>query len=832
MIFKNLWREIQNSRSRFLSILVISAVSVAFFAGVRATAPDMSKTADDYYDSLHMSDITLLGALTHEDLSAIGRIPGVEHVQGGIFVDATLKYEGAEDANVRLLSMPIQYQDIWEEKPAGFSLPSYEIDSGPEFFIDRPLVVAGRLPERRGECALDELFAVNRGIEIGQPVRLSTASGQQELLVCALVRSPLFVSAERGVSSIGNGVSEGYLYTSGEDIKELGPRLPFMSSFMPLYTQSAVIVRGASAYDCHEADYRRLVSGVQRRIEQHLQDESLNVHVFDRNYYAGFSGYAENIDKINSIAQLFPLIFLLVALLVSLTTMTRMVEEQRTQMGTLKALGYGRFAVMFEYVSYAVLAGFLGSVLGVLVGFTLFPRAIYLAYSILYQLPPIQTPIIPSLAFFSSAAVIVSVALVSVLVSRKELREAPSLLMRPRPPKAGKRIIFERMFFWKHLSFIQKVTARNLFRYKKRFFMSLVGIAGSCALLVTGFGLQDAIFDIADVQFGSMWLYDMRGYLASGLNKADMQELRAQTLQDDGITTLVSSFERTYDVGAAHRQEVYSAYVLATDDEQGFEALVKLSEKGTQQPIKLPKSGVVATQKLCEMLRVQKGDTLIIHSGDSRHEVEIADITENLVFHYLYMSDTAYQEVFGKPLQYNSFMAGLNSDDEATQDRLAERILQDKRVVSLLFVRKVYESVAESLSRINVVVLVLILSSAVLCFVVMYNLTNINITERKREMATLKVLGFTKLEMYEYMFRENIWLTLMGIAAGLVLGIVLHRFVTTTAEVNIVMFIRHIKPRSFVYSAVMTFGFSMLVNVFMRKRITRIDMVESLKGVE
>ncbi len=836
-LWRNLSREIRRTLMRFLSIFSISAIGVAFFTGIRASGPDMKLTADAYLDGAHLADITAMSTagLSADDIHALEKIPGVAVAEPVMTVDAMMRWETEEktssgevtENNIHLISLP--FPQLIEYPAALQLLPDYGIDSGP-FRVNGLEVIAGRLPQNDHEIALDSSF--QDAYAIGDRVLLSTSGGSTELYVSGFVESPKYISTfDRGTSTIGSGKSNGFAYASGNAIAKLGTRMPMMAMFSARYTQVEILVEGAGQLNCFSDAYERLVDGVVRQIEAYGETTSATWYVQTRSTNPGYADYAANTDRIAAVGTFFPLIFLIVAALVALTTMTRMVEEQRIQMGTLKALGYSQRAIVLQYLMYAILASLSGSILGSLIGFWIFPTVIGSAYGIMYRLPDFQTPYWPDIASGSIAAVVGCVTLSAALVSFAALREVPAMLMRPKAPKPGKRILLERWtWLWKRFNFTTKVTVRNLIRYKKRFWMSVIGLAGSCALLLTGFGLSDSIYGIAEKQFGAIWRMDVQAYTYDAMPLESIQQLM-QAQNDGSIGDIAYCYDKTVKGGASGADEQVEIHMFSMHDPTTFERLVRLHDR-YGNPIPLSGDGVVITKKLAEKFSLSVGDTLHLVSGADEYDVPITGVAENYVYHYAYFAPDYYEKITGESLLYNTVMAKIDGLEEENEAYWAQKLLSDKRVYTVMFLSDMYGSIWDSLSVLNYVVGILILSAAALSFVVMLNLTNINITERRRELATLQVLGFTDREMYEYVFRENNALTVIGSLMGLLLGRVLHQFVIITCEVDMVMFVRDIKPLSYVYSIVLSVVFSQIVNLMMRKKVRSIDMVESLKSAE
>ena len=838
-LWRNLFREIAHTLMRFLSIFTISAIGVAFFAGVRAAGPDMKLTADVYLDNARLADITAISTagLNADDEDALSKLPGVETVLPVLTVDAMLRPSdgGDKEYNVHLISLPFAPE---EEHPASLSLmPDYGIDpDGAD--VNLPEVMEGRLPEDDHEIALDAELMGTPGLSVGSRVSLSTSGGAAELYITGFVESPKYISNfDRGTSTIGNGSSDAFALASGNAIGRLGSRMPMMAMFSARYSEVEIVVEGAAALNCFSDEYETLIDGVVRQIEAYGDTTDATWYVRTRSDNPGYLDYSENTERIAAVGQFFPLIFLLVALLVALTTMTRMVEEQRIQMGTLKALGYSQPHIVMQYLMYAILASLSGSILGSLIGFWLFPTVIGNAYAIMYRLPDFQTPYWTEIAAGSIGAVVGCVTLAAAFVSFSALREVPASLMRPKAPKAGKRVFLEYIgFLWKRLGFTSKVTVRNLLRYKKRFFMSVVGIAGSCGLLVTGFGLSDSIYGIADEQFGKIWTMDLQAYTYDAMALEKLRAL-AESVGGGALYNTAYCYDKTATAGAKGDVKTEAHLFVAHEPEILMET-VHLTDDGGK-PIVLDDSGVVITKKLATLYDLREGDTVTIESGEKSYEARVSAVAENYVYHFIYFTPACYEAVTGSAAEYNCIFTNIegfteadDAEKAALEDAWATRFLSDNRVYTALFTTDIFENIWDSLNVLNYVVGVLILSAGALAFVVMLNLTNINITERRRELATLRVLGFTDREMYDYVFRENNALAFIGTAVGLVLGRYLHQFVIVTCEVDMVMFVRNVKPLSYGYSAALSIVFALMVNLLMRKKVRSVDMVESLKSAE
>lgn len=555
--------------------------------------------------------------------------------------------------------------------------------------------------------------------------------------------------------------------------------------------------------------------------------------VTDREDLPEYTDYGDNADRLRNIGQVFPVIFFLVAALISLTTMTRMVEEQRTQIGTLKALGYKKSAIAAKYICYAFFATLLGSVLGMLIGEKIIPYIIITAYGIMYHnvANTISIDYQPGFALIASAASVVCTVGATLFASGKELQETPASLMRPPAPKEGKRVLLERLtFIWKHLSFSWKSTIRNLFRYKKRLIMTVFGIAGSMGLMLVGFGIQDSISDIAAIQYRELQHYDGMVIEDSDATEEEHAELFEYMKENEQIAHC-NRVQMTK-ISAPKGSSNISIYLFVPESLSEFAKDVTLKNRITGETYELTDEGAAISEKTASLLGLKVGDMIPLKKGDKEYKVRVAVITENYMSHYLYMTPRVYEQTFGEKPEYENIVFTMQEDCKDDLEMAGSRILANPGALSISYTSSLASQVDRMLSTLDAVILVLIVSAGMLAFVVLYNLNNINITERQRELATLKVLGFYDGEVSQYVLRENVILTVLGIMFGAVFGILIHRYVITTVEVDAVMFGRNIKPLSFLYSGILTSIFSIVVNGGMHFKLKTIDMVESLKSVE
>ncbi len=560
--------------------------------------------------------------------------------------------------------------------------------------------------------------------------------------------------------------------------------------------------------------------------------EECEWYLLGRDTNAGLVGYSQDAERVGNLATVFPVIFFLVAALACLTTMTRMVEEQRTQIGCLKALGFSRRAISIKYIGYAFLASLTGGMVGLAIGCTLIPLVIANAFNIMYNVPSLEFKLQPGICIVAVGAAVLCTTGASLWACLRTLMDTPANLMRPKSPPVGKRVFLEYIKpLWKRMSFTWKVTMRNLFRYQRRFWMTVIGIGGCTALVVTGFGLHNSIFDILDKQFDEISVYDATVGLNEDLTAGEKRKIEAVLDGEDGVDAYLTSYQISVDTVGADRM-VSNVYLFAVEDGTEFQNFMTLRHLEDGSPAELPEEGVIITQKLSELLDLGVGDTITLELDNRRVTAPVEDIVENYVYHYVYLTEDYYTQLFDEEISDNVLMVRYADDSTETADRISRELMNLSGVTSYSNISTIRDSFTDSMTSIDYAVVIIIVAAAALAFVVLYNLTNINITERMRELATLKVLGFYDRETSAYIYRENIFLTLFGIALGLVMGRFLHSWMVLTVEVDLVMFGRTAPPYAYVLAAALTVLFSAIVNVAAHFSLKKIDMVESLKTVE
>lgn len=929
---KDIFREIKNSLGRFLSIFTIIALGCGFFAGIKATMPDMVDSAKKYFDDNQLMDLKMLSTVgvRSEDVEAVKKADNVKGVMAGYSKDVFYSYK---NRNIVLKFM--SYND--------------RLDDGSKNKLNKPVLIEGRFPDKKGECVAEVKVNSPDTIKIGNTIKITEPDKEKKITdtlecdeykIVGIVTSPMYIGYERDSTNVGNGsvlsniyvpeynfVCDYYteIYMTFDSMENYEPfskayrkavrekKIPAVKAFEKsvndrfdeLYSQTeekldnaqekadelekvlscdekqliGLKMQSEESYKKSKKDYEDsagkidaqrsllktamlqnkevldMVSGLTvkdkkaaavTREEYNKKLESAKAEIksgkeqlkglekpkfyqFNRfatsNDYSSFYGDSQKID---SIAKVFPVFFILVAALVCLTTMTRMIEEQRTTIGTYKALGYSSGKIAGKYLTYGLISALLGSSIGTVAGLQIFPYIIYNTYKIMYSMPSIDTKFRP-MYFIGCCVVSAMLTCFAVLYScYKELKAQPSELMRPKPPAKGQRVALEKVgFIWKRLGFLTKVTIRNLLRYKKRFFMTIVGIAGCTALIVTGFGLKNSIKSIADRQFNDIFLYD--GIMVLNKDKFTQSEIKKKISEISEIDKYMLMCGE--DGSAENKYSSQSLTVMVTENPEKMGEFISLKDIDSGSDIKIEEGSAVITEKLSKLMKLKAGDFINVKiAGGRSGRIKISGIVKNYTMHYVYITPDTYEELYGSKPVYNGAIIELKSG--INEDKFKEQLIKNDEFYGMTYKEESGKSFVDSVDRLDVIVFMLILCAGLLAIVVLYNLTNINITERVREIATIKVLGFYDGEASAYIYRENIISMIIGIIAGWVMGIILHRFVVLTAEVDIVMFNRQLIWWAYVYAALLTLAFTVIVNVIMHFKLKKIDMVESLKSVE
>ena len=1073
-VIKDALREIKKSYKRFISILLMAFLGVGFFAGIRASSPDMLDTIDTYYKNQNVYDIQVLSTLglTSDDINAISKIENVEHVDGNFETDGQI-----EVGNKEVIAKVMSLNDF-----------------------NTPVLIDGSLPSAKNECVVEERFLTVNNKNIGDTIELSIKDMQndngedvpylyeKELKIVGTVQSPMYISVDRGTSTLGSGKIDYYMYipksnvqansiytniyvkvkdankyttsskkyedcvnsvkTEIEKIKdnreksrydslvntvtkkvedaekelntqktdakskiadaekelengkkqienaektiksnrikadkefnkayaelingknkiadsekqleskekqaneefdklekqkaELNTQLTTLNSgitevqknieninialknpnltseqkanfektkkqlenkLSELNNTKAQLVSAISKIDSGIATGKAEIKSAKNKLqsaknelkksenayystknstykqldnaeeelelskkelkdgeneleknkkefnekiadaESKLNDARAKIaeienpkwYVLDRNGNAGYSSFIQDTDSIANIGKVFPVIFFIVAALISLTSMTRMVEEQRTQIGTLKALGYNKLQITSKYVLYASLACIIGSILGMSVGFVLLPKIVWKMYSMMYQIGDIQTSFNFEISSLGFILIVISILGATIYAVIKELIQTPATLMRPKSPKMGKRVFLEKVtFIWKRLSFSRKVTVRNIFRYKKRFLMTIIGIMGCTALIVTGFGIRDSIRAIMPDQYEKVFNYDLQINLKADLDKKQKQDFINSLTNDDKIEKLSETYMSS--ISAINENVEENVQIIVPNNNTDFNTLINLTDVKSKNNLSLPEDGVLLTDKAAQLLGVEAGDTITLKDTDENEtNVKVTNVVENYVYHYIYMSKSMYENLYSKSFDSNVILTKDFNLDNETEDNFVKDLMNMPEVASVTRISTAMNMMNDTMKSLNYVVVILIVSAGLLAFVVLYNLSNVNISERIRELATIKVLGFYDKEVYLYITRETIILTAIGLVLGLVAGYFLDFFILETCEINMLRFRKFVAPLSFVFAALITILFTIIVNIVTYFALKKINMIESLKSVE
>lgn len=844
-------REILHTKKKFFSLLIMNFLAVGFLAGLRMTAPDMKHSLDVYYDEQNLMDLRIVSTLglTEEDLEALRNRKG----SPGLPVISDAEGSKSFDALVE------------EETVTVFSLPQR---------INLVKLTDGRLPENSGECVTEQFFLDKLGIGIGDTITIDTKDAdktttessvlrEHTFVVVGAAKSPMYITRSRGASRIGSGTVTAWV------------SIPEEAFTQPYYSAVYLTADELDPLNCYDSDYEdrtELLSdsledlGRVRASARHeelirdatitdmfvqilsmgldaVQIESGKWYILGRNTLESYEEFAMDSERMSNLADVFPMIFFLVAALSSLTTMTRMVEEHRTEIGGMKALGFTAADIGIKYIGYALAASLGGGLIGWAFGIISIPSIIYYEWGLEYILPPMRLLVSAKVMAYSVGFAVLATAGSAAAASWSTMSASAASLMRPRAPKPGKRVMLERIpAIWKRLSFLQKVSVRNLFRYKRRFWMTVAGIGGCTALVVTGLGLRDSIFDILVWQFDEITCYDAAVSFSDEIGVADKVKLREELAAMGELEGSLECFQNRLDLETGDGK-AENVVVTCIDDLKSLDGFIRLRHRehgggvATEYrdlftaPMNLEPDGIVIDEKMAELLHVNVGDRVTLTDADEeKYTAVVSDITENYVNHYVYMTRSCWKDVMGEWPQYNTILIRLA--EGADEEKTASRLIAMDSVISYNRIDQMRTRFEGSVRSINAIIVIVIAAAALLAFLVLFNLTNINVTERIRELATLKVLGFYDGETSSYVYRENGILTLIGAGLGLYMGKWLHGWLITTIEVDYLMFGRSVHPRSYVISAILTCLFSLSVNFFSYFTIRKIDMIESLKSIE
>ncbi|MFI3176965.1 MAG: FtsX-like permease family protein [Eubacteriales bacterium] len=858
---------IKKSFGKYLSLLLIVLMGVAFLTGMLSVSPAMGESVDRYADEYRLFDMQIYSnyGFDQDDVDALNTLDEDLQAQGGYLVDVEATY--LEDSYV-------------------IRLESYEEDA----IINTMELVEGTYPQAANEVLAEASNAFIDVPKIGDVVTIQRASAEldevlseTEFIVVGLVNTPNYLSLEKGAGFLDNLTVETFLYVPAEafiqdyytTIYVTSDEAQALNAFEEEYTQfiedkeewlstfisSQELVRGEAIYtealdsyeeglESYEEGFKDYEAAIEVWGEEALADALVELEqaeaeladafreieeleagewtILTREEHYGMASYTGTVEQMGVLGFIFPVFYFMVAALVCLATMTRMIDEQRGQVGVLRALGYGRFACASKFLIYALSATFIGGIIGATIGVSVFPPVIFMVWGIIYNLPPIQYafPFVNVCIAIGAFLLLIGVATYSAI--RMDTKQVPSTLLRPKAPPSGERIFLERIpFIWKRLSFTNKVTVRNLIRYKKRFFMTVIGISGCTCLLVSGFGMSDSIATISDLQYKELTLYD--GIIATDdyLSEEDMDTLLTQVKEIDASVEAIAYTSYAAAVSFGEADEVGYAQVFQNQEE--FSTFSLMRDSGNHTSYELDDTSLYIGDKLAELLGVSEGDEVTLEDINGETAVvTIGGVYERYINHEIYMSVSCYERLFGEVPLENAVQFSHDLEEEVIQGA----ILEIDHVSGITFNSSFISTFAIIAASMSIVVIMIVVSAAMLAFVVLTNLASINISERTREIATLKVLGFHPKETGSYVFKESVILTLIGAFVGAILGIFVHHFIITQVEMDYLMFVRMVSCKSILYSVLLTVIFSLGVNKFMIKKLDQINMIEALKSVE
>ena len=869
---KSIIREIVSSKARFFSILIIIFLGVAFYSGIKSTEPDMNKAINKFYSDYNLMDskvVSTLG-LTDKDLDILKNDDNILDFYGTYTIDVNL-------TNTNNIVKFMEYDS--ESNINRFVVLDGRLpENTGEIALD------------------ERAFRLNESLKIGDEYIIEsdedtmTSFKEAKYKIVGMVSSPMYVEKDsRGVTSIGKGTIDYFAVLNSKDIAidkyteiylrfknvqgldaygdEYEKLMEENNKYLENLFASRIVERGEEikfevqkefdeAYKEIEDKYQQIIAVeqlgyVDEELSQNKQKllvakeelenkekETINrigeskYYFFDRTDNQGYLGYKDSINCLGNIASVLPIFFFLVAILICLTTMTRMVEENRLEIGTLKALGYKDLEISWKYIIYASIASISGCIIGILIGSTALPKIISNAYGSIYTVPKIILYYYPSYIIQSVVISVLCTVGAALFVIKVELKDKPANLMRPKAPKIGKKILLERITpLWTRLSFNHKVTLRNIFRYKQRMIMTVLGIAGCMALLVTGFGLKDSNAGMVDKEFNKVWKYEAMVMVNENSNDEDTKKYNDTLEQLNGYEDSINIHQEsvTFNKEGINKQ---TAFLYVPENVEKFDNFILLDDRVSGEKYRINNSGVIISEKLAKLLGVSVNDTIILNDKDNNsNEVKVDNITENYVSHYIYMSPEYYKDIFEREPIYNAQFINFTSDKEEDNE-ISSKLLECNNVTNVTLKSQIQKTTEDSNDSMNLVMVVIIMAAGSLAFVVLYNLNNINVSERIRELSTIKVLGFFNNEVTMYISRENIILTLIGVATGSVLGKILHTFIINTAETDTMMMYPNISVSSYIFSALLTILFSVIVMILMHIKLKKVNMIDALKSNE
>ena len=815
-LLKHIFMKIKDNYKRFLSLICMAFLGVGFYAGIQSSSPDMLKTLDNFYDENNVYDISVISnvGLTEDDLLKLSKIKNVE------------------------LAINIQEKDTYLEiEENNYVVKLIEYNSQ----MNNVYIKEGRLPKNNNEVSVDNALLENNNLKLGDYI---TIDGKKYSIVGNVI-SPLYFSAERPNSNLGSGKVDYYIYVYNGSLD------------LEAYSNIYITVKGAKKYLTNSDSYKKLINNVKKDIDlikdkqQDIRYDELYSDIIETSEMYGISideskfikpkwyiydrldntSYKELInasDNLKKIGNIFPIIFFAISVLVSLISMMRMIEEDRVENGTLKSLGYNSFHITLKYVIYSLLATTIGSSVGAIFGSYIIPSVIWNIYKKIFFIPKFIYLLKSDYNALGLWICILCICGTSVIVCIKNLREVPANLMRPKAPKSGKKILLERInFIWKKLKFSDKITIRNIFRYKSRVITTILGIAGCTALILAGFGLKDSIKDVTNFQFNNIIKYDKILMTNESVNQIDIEK---ELLNDDKVENFTNV--NTQNIKVLFNDEEEEVTMITPDDFNNISKSISLIDLKTNNIIdNISDNSCIISEKTAKLLDIDVGDKIsLLDNDNNKYDIKVSYIIKNYINQYLYINKNTYNNLF-KDYKINSILISLKDEDKNSKE-FDKKYISNGYALTIVDNDDIKSSMNDMLSSIDSIVAILIIAAASLAFVVLYNLSNINISERKREIATLKVLGFYPSEVDKYINRETVLLTILGIGIGLLFGSYLSHFIISTCEPDYIMFDRHVYTLSYFYSLFITVIFTIIVTIVTHFNLKKINMVTSLKNVE
>lgn len=815
-LLKHIFMKIKDNYKRFLSLICMAFLGVGFYVGIQSSSPDMLKTLDNFYDENNVYDISVISnvGLTEDDLLKLSKIKNVE------------------------LAINIQEKDSYLEiEENNYVVKLIEYNSQ----MNNVYIKEGRLPKNNNEVSVDNALLENNNLKLGDNI---TIDGKKYSIVGNVI-SPLYFSAERPNSNLGSGKVDYYIYVYNGSLD------------LEAYSNIYITVKGAKKHLTNSDSYKKLINNVKKDIDlikdkqQDIRYDELYSDIIETSEMYGISideskfikpkwyiydrldntSYKELInasDNLKKIGNIFPIIFFAISVLVSLISMMRMIEEDRVENGTLKSLGYNSFHITLKYVIYSLLATTIGSSVGAIFGSYMIPNVIWNIYKKIFFIPKFIYLLKSDYNALGLWICILCICGTSIIVCIKNLREVPANLMRPKAPKSGKKILLERInFIWKKLKFSDKITIRNIFRYKSRVITTILGIAGCTALILAGFGLKDSIKDVIDFQFNNIIKYDKMLMTNESINQIDIEK---ELLNDDKVENYTNV--NTQNIKVLFNDEQHEVTMITPDDFNSISKSISLIDLKTNNIIdNISDNSCIISEKTAKLLDIDVGDKIsLLDNDNNKYDIKVSYIIKNYINQYLYINKNTYNNLFNN-YKINSILISLKEEDKNSKE-FDKKYISNGYALTIVDIDDIKSSMSDMLSSIDSIVAILIIAAASLAFVVLYNLSNINISERKREIATLKVLGFYPSEVDKYINRETVLLTILGIGIGLLFGSYLSHFIISTCEPDFIMFDRHVYTLSYFYSLFITVIFTIIVTIVTHFNLKKINMVTSLKNVE